>query len=172
MDQASPSRPFARPRVSVAVDETTPPGMPSPGRMIDMLTPKTRRVSKLPQAEVRTQQKNISRCGPSARRSYSNRLTTPCLLFTLFAGLVEWLLDCAAEPGIGGGLQMCGKCISGPGGPSDGACSPSESQWVGHSCIRNSTYALLKKLQAWPCNDILYGRHVHESGMCGAGTRC
>ena len=27
--------------------------MPSPGRMIDTLTPKTRRVSKLPQAEVR-----------------------------------------------------------------------------------------------------------------------
>ena len=52
MEQASSSRPFARPRVSVAVDDTPPLAMPSPGRMIDTLTPKTRRVSKLPQAEV------------------------------------------------------------------------------------------------------------------------
>ena len=52
MSQVSSSRPVARPRVTVMIDDTPPPAMPSPGRMIDTLTPKTRRVSRLPQAEV------------------------------------------------------------------------------------------------------------------------
>ncbi len=52
MSEASPSRPFARPRVCVALDDAAPPAMPSPGRMIDTLTPKTRKVSRVPHAEV------------------------------------------------------------------------------------------------------------------------
>ncbi len=63
MDQVSSSRSFARPRVSVAIDDTPPLAMPSPGRMIDTLTPKTRRVSKLPQAEVTTPSQRIEQDG-------------------------------------------------------------------------------------------------------------
>ena len=71
MSQVSPSRPFARPRVSVTIDDTLPPAMPSPGRMIDTLTPKTRRVSRLPHAEVTSlaRQYNKMCFSPGARQT-------------------------------------------------------------------------------------------------------
>lgn len=76
MSQVSSSKAFARPCVSVTVDDTPPPAMPSPGRLIDTLTPKTRRVSKLPHAEVAVQN-NIIRCRGIIRQSYPHSLRAP-----------------------------------------------------------------------------------------------